>query len=130
MRNLLALAAFAVLVFAVVGWFLDWYTIASNQTADGKRSININLNSKKISEDLNRGQETVRQVLSSDETDQQNKDRRTEENSQPSPPPTTPPDVGTRRTEPDSFWSGADEDDDNWFILPEFNPNRRTDPKQ
>ena len=47
MRNLLALAATAVLVFAGVGWYLDWYKIRSKRSSDGSRSFQIDLNSPK-----------------------------------------------------------------------------------
>jgi hypothetical protein len=55
MRNLLAFLAAAALFFAGLGWFLDWYKIQSTPVSAGRRSIQIDLNSKKISEDVHRG---------------------------------------------------------------------------
>jgi hypothetical protein len=65
MRNLLALAATALLIFAGVGWYLGWYQITSSTDSSGHREIQIDLNSPKISEDLNRGKEKVRDLLDS-----------------------------------------------------------------
>ena len=66
MRNILALAAFAVLVFAGVGWYLGWYKVQSTPTADG-RQISIDLNTPKIRQDLNTGKEKLRDLLTSKE---------------------------------------------------------------
>jgi hypothetical protein len=63
MRNLLALLAFAVLVFAGAGWYLGWYKIGSTPSADGHRNINVDLNTPKIKDDLNKGKEKLRDIL-------------------------------------------------------------------
>lgn len=52
MRNLLALLACGVLVFGVVGWYLDWYTISTTKTADGDRSVTIEFDKDKIIKDV------------------------------------------------------------------------------
>jgi hypothetical protein len=62
MRNLLALAAAAVLAFVVVGWFRGWYQISSKPSATG-REYDVNFNSPKISQDLEKGEEKVRDLL-------------------------------------------------------------------
>lgn len=67
MKNLLALAAFALLLFAGVGWYLGWYKIQSSPSADGHRQISIDLNTPKIKDDLNTGKEKLRDLLSSKE---------------------------------------------------------------
>ena len=59
MRNLLALLGFALLTFAAAGWYLDWYKIQSTTTPDGHRHVNIDIHSKKIGEDLNKGSEKL-----------------------------------------------------------------------
>jgi hypothetical protein len=59
MRNLLALLAFALLTFAGVGWYLDWYKFRSTASPDGHRHLNIDIHSKKIGEDLHKGSETI-----------------------------------------------------------------------
>ena len=67
MKNILALLAFALLVFAGVGWYLGWYKIQSTPTADGHRQISIDLNTPKITDDLNTGKEKLRDLLTSKE---------------------------------------------------------------
>lgn len=59
MRNLLALLAFAVLVFVGVGWWLDWYQIQSQTGLTGHQSLNIDINRSKISNDLHKGIEKL-----------------------------------------------------------------------
>ncbi len=67
MRNLLALAAAALLAFVVVGYFLDWYHIASKPTTTGQ-DYEVQVNSPKISEDLNKGKEKLRKILNKNES--------------------------------------------------------------
>jgi hypothetical protein len=56
MRNLLALLGAALVAFLGLGWYLDWYRITPKPaTAAGHRSIEIDINSKKIGEDVQRG---------------------------------------------------------------------------
>jgi hypothetical protein len=56
MRNLLALFALVLLVFAVLGWFRDWYAIQRQPAAvDGHHSVNIDINSGKIFDDVKEG---------------------------------------------------------------------------
>ena len=62
MRNLLALAAAAVLTFVVVGWFRGWYQISSKSSSTG-REYDVNFNSPKIGQDLEKGEEKVRDML-------------------------------------------------------------------
>lgn len=52
MRNLLAFFAAAALTVVGVGWYLGWF-----------RTINIELNTTKIREDLNKGEQKVHQLL-------------------------------------------------------------------
>lgn len=59
MRNLLALLGFALLTFTAAGWYFEWYKIQSSTTPDGHRHVNIDINSKKIGEDLNKGSEKL-----------------------------------------------------------------------
>jgi hypothetical protein len=79
MRNLLALAAAAVLAFVVVGWFRGWYQISSKPGANG-REYDVNFNSPKISSDLEKGEEKVRDML-------KNKIKQTSSQTQPSNDP-------------------------------------------
>jgi hypothetical protein len=71
MRNLLALLGFALVTFLAVGWYLDWYHVTPKAGATpGHRSVEIDINSKKISQDVNRGveagQEKVHELLDKD----------------------------------------------------------------
>ena len=52
MRNLLAFVAAAALTVVGVGWYLGWF-----------RTVNIELNTTKIREDLNKGERKVQQLL-------------------------------------------------------------------
>ncbi len=67
MRNLLAFLALAALTFAGLGWYLDWYKIQSTPTSAGRHSIQIDINSKKITEDVHKGvqqgEEKLQQAL-------------------------------------------------------------------
>jgi len=65
MRNLLALAAAALLAFAGIGWYLGWYKIETNATSSG-RHISIDLNTPKIKEDVGKGKERLRDILDDD----------------------------------------------------------------
>lgn len=68
MRNLLALFALGLLTVAGVGWYLGWYSVQSNSAAAGKRTVNIDIDSNKISQDLQKGTEKVQQFLKEDGT--------------------------------------------------------------
>ena len=63
MRNLLALLAAGVLVFAGLGWYLGWYKISNTPAADGHRQISIDLNTPKIKEDLSKGESKLHDAL-------------------------------------------------------------------
>src|SRR5688572_9564605 len=66
MRNLLALGGAALLVFAGLGWYLGWYKVQSTPTADGQRRIESDLNTNKIKQDVDKGKDKVRKMLSKD----------------------------------------------------------------
>jgi hypothetical protein len=59
MRNLLALFAAGLITFAVVGWYLDWYTVKSTPGAAGHHNVHIDINGAKIGQDLHKGQEKL-----------------------------------------------------------------------
>ncbi len=65
MRNLLALFAFALITFAALGWYRDWYKVQSVTTPDGNRHIDIDIHSKKIGDDLQRGSDKLHDVWES-----------------------------------------------------------------
>jgi len=49
MRNLLAMGAAGLLVFAGLGWYLDWYRLQTGVTPDGQRHISVDVDTKKVS---------------------------------------------------------------------------------
>jgi hypothetical protein len=55
MRNLLALLAAGVLAFAGAGWYLGWYHVQTTPTSDGHREIKVDVDTKKIREDVSEG---------------------------------------------------------------------------
>jgi hypothetical protein len=55
MRNLLALLGAAVVTFAVVGWFLGWYSVKATPGKDGQTHVHIGLNTDKIKTDIDKG---------------------------------------------------------------------------
>ena len=63
MRNILAFLAASVLTLAGLGWYLGWYSVQSTAGAAGKRQVNIEVDSRKISDDLQKGTEKIQQVI-------------------------------------------------------------------
>jgi hypothetical protein len=63
MRNLLALAALALLAFGGAGWYLGWYKIQTTPTADGHQKIQIDLNTDKIKTDVAKGENKVHALI-------------------------------------------------------------------
>jgi len=59
MRNLLALAGLLLVGFAVIGWYQGWYTL---QRKEGQ-SISIDVNTKKVQDDVNATKKKVGEVL-------------------------------------------------------------------
>ena len=55
MRNLLALVAFLVVAFLGAGWYLGWYKLTPVNSTPGHRSYTIDINAKKISDDVQKG---------------------------------------------------------------------------
>lgn len=58
MRNLLALLALLILVFAGVGWYRDWYKVQSNGS-----DVHITINKDKVKQDVRTGEDKVHQVI-------------------------------------------------------------------
>ena len=57
MRSLLTLLGFALVVFLVLGYFLDWYSFSTTPSDSGKISFQVDVNKKKIGEDVQQGVE-------------------------------------------------------------------------
>jgi hypothetical protein len=63
MRNLLAFLAAVCVTVAVSGWYLGWYTVETPPAPTGRRNVNIEINTVKIGEDIQRGSEKLQDLL-------------------------------------------------------------------
>jgi hypothetical protein len=61
MRNLLAFVAALVLTVAGVGFYLGWFQVRTDTPHVGRRTVNIDVNTEKISDDLREGGEYLLQ---------------------------------------------------------------------
>ena len=59
MRNLLAFLSALTLTFFGLGWYLGWYKIQTSIPQDGHQSINVDVNNKKIKEDILRAEQRL-----------------------------------------------------------------------
>jgi hypothetical protein len=59
MRNLLAFTAALVLTVAGLGWYLGWFRVHSAPASDGHRNVNIDINTDKISDDIERAEKKI-----------------------------------------------------------------------
>jgi hypothetical protein len=71
MRNLLAFLAAVCLTVGVSGWYLGWYTVETPPAPTGRRNVNIEINTVKIGQDIQRGSERLQEMLK----DTRDKDR-------------------------------------------------------
>ena len=65
MRNLLALIGLAVVLFFGLGWYLDWYSFAIQSREDGKKRIELDVDTNKIMTDTKSGVEKVGAIIES-----------------------------------------------------------------
>src|SRR2546428_358069 len=95
MRNLLALFAVVILVFAAVGWYLDWYKIKTEPAPAGHHHVNIDFNGPKIREDSQKGvqkvEEKVQKILDNKVQAEKTKTDKTDQDFRANPPPSTTP---------------------------------------
>ncbi len=73
MRNLLALLAAATLTFAGVGWYLGWYTVESTSAAAGHHKVHIDIDGRKMTTDLRKGEEKLQEALDKNLKEETNK---------------------------------------------------------
>jgi hypothetical protein len=59
MRNLLAFTAAVVLTVAGLGWYLGWYRVHSAPASDGHHKVNIDINTDKITDDIERAEKKI-----------------------------------------------------------------------
>lgn len=64
MRNLLALVGLAIVTFFGLGWYLGWYSIALAPGRDGRQTVTLDVDTKKITDDAKKGIEKVEQFRS------------------------------------------------------------------
>lgn len=74
MRNLLAFLAAAVLVVGGVGWYLDWFKFSSSPLSDGHHNVSIDINSNKITDDLNKGGKKIEEMIDKDKAKEPSSD--------------------------------------------------------
>jgi hypothetical protein len=64
MRNMLALFGAALLTVVGAGWYLHWYKVSSQPASvPGQHTVNIDINTNKISKDIKQGEEKLQQFL-------------------------------------------------------------------
>jgi hypothetical protein len=63
MRNLLALAGLASLIFLGLGWYLGWYKIQNAAAPDGHRHIQIDVDTNKVKSDVSKGESKLHDLL-------------------------------------------------------------------
>src|SRR5436190_9813477 len=63
MRNMLAFVAALALTVVGAGWYLGWFTLHTAPSDNGQQSVTVDINTKKIGEDLKKGAEKVQQKL-------------------------------------------------------------------
>jgi hypothetical protein len=59
MRNLLALIGAVVVLFAGLGWYLGWYTFALEPSVNGKQRIQLDVDTDKLTGDVERFGKTI-----------------------------------------------------------------------
>jgi hypothetical protein len=63
MRNLLALIGAAVVGFAGVGWYLNWYTVRVAKSGDGTIQVQGSLDTNKVVQDAGEGAKRVGELV-------------------------------------------------------------------
>jgi hypothetical protein len=63
MRNLLAFLAAVTLTFFGLGWYLGWYRLHTSPADPGHRNVTIDINTVKIGEDLERGEQKLHEII-------------------------------------------------------------------
>jgi hypothetical protein len=48
--------------FLVVGWFLDWYTVQDIRSSPGKHRLEIEIDTEKIRQDIERGRKKLEET--------------------------------------------------------------------
>jgi hypothetical protein len=132
MKNTLAVIAFVVIAFAAVGWYLNWYGINLTPTPEGRHKVTIDLNTPRITEDLQKGREQVVKLLKKNEQPE-GAANTTNTNAAPFPtftnplprpqtpqpgPAQNPPAAKTQQPNPD--WVPFEINEEGYFVLPGY----------
>jgi cytoskeletal protein RodZ len=64
-RNLLALVGLAVVLFLGVGWYANWYTARVQTGTDGKLNVSVDVDQKKVGQDVGSATEKLGKFVSS-----------------------------------------------------------------
>jgi len=62
MKGLFKLAILAVIAFAVVGYYLDWYSIERTMSDSGKETVEVTFHKDKIKEDAEKAEAAAKEV--------------------------------------------------------------------
>jgi hypothetical protein len=116
MKNLLALAAAALLLIAGVGWYLDWFKIQTTPSEGGKQQVTIDVNSPKINADLSKGRENLKKILNDGDKNNVQTNSQTD--------PKTNPVNGSSQNTSGTF----EQSEDGFFVLPPPIPAPQTAP--
>jgi len=63
MKNILAFVAAGVLILGGVGWYLGWFKFQTEPTSDGHREVKIDVDGKKILQDVKSGEQKIEGIL-------------------------------------------------------------------
>jgi hypothetical protein len=64
MRNMLAFLAATILAVGGLGWYLDWYKVASRPIdLPGHTNVSIDINTTKIGTDVQKGEQKIQKWL-------------------------------------------------------------------
>ncbi len=63
MRNLLALVGAVVVLFVGLGWYLGWYSFVLAPGAEGKQRLQVDIDTRKITEDAKKAGQAANNVF-------------------------------------------------------------------
>jgi hypothetical protein len=69
-KSLVYLLFLGLVIFAVAGWFLDWYNIGDASNKDGKHHVSLDIDGNKIRQDLNKGEVKLQDTINKIEKEQ------------------------------------------------------------
>jgi reverse gyrase len=81
MRNILAFVGALVVTLVVVGWYENWFQFRTTAGADGNRNISIDIDSKKVSEDVKQTEKKIETFI-----DEKSKEIKSSTPAAPAPP--------------------------------------------